>query len=328
MIKVQHTIVSPAALLKTIQRHYPGIGASHCRLLALGCNDNFRIKGKRQDYAFRLYRYGWWPEKDVDEELRFLETLQRHKLNICNPVRTGNRQRYIKIKTSEGVRYGALFTFIHGRPLAHNFGKRNANMFRLGEMLGQVHLTADKMKDPVQRWTIDMDVVIKPFFDAAPSVLGHREKDIAYLRKIATQLEDVIASQPEGVLDFGFCHGDLHVHNVMLQTDGNLAIFDFDWSGYSWRCYDLATIRWSLPRDEKGNAPWRALLRGYTQVRKLSRQEQKLLPWFLVMRHFEYLGFQLSVRKHFGEAWMNDNYYDFHIGFLKDWMKRHKELMA
>lgn len=327
MIQAQHTIVSPAALLKTIQHEYPGIGASDCRLLALGCNDNFRIKGKRQDYALRLYRYGWWPEKDVDEELRFLEALQRRKLNICKPVRTGNRQRYIKVKTAEGIRYGALFTFLHGRPLGHNFGKRNTNMHQLGEMMAQVHITADQMKEPVQRWTIDLDEVIEPFFGAAPSVLGHREKDITYLRKIATQLEDVILSQPEGTLNFGFCHGDLHVHNVMLQTDGNLAIYDFDWSGYSWRCYDLATIRWSLPRDNKGNAPWRALLRGYSKVRKLSRQEQKLLPWFLVMRHFEFLNFQLSIRNHFGEAWLNDNYYDFHIGFLRDWMKQHREIM-
>jgi Ser/Thr protein kinase RdoA (MazF antagonist) len=82
-----------------------------------------------------------------------------------------------------------------------------------------------------------------------------------------------------------------------------------------------------LPRDDKGNAPWHALLRGYTQARKLSRQEQKLLPWFLVLRHFEYLNFQLSIRKDFGEAWLNDNYYDFNIGFLKDWIKRHRDVM-
>lgn len=324
-MKVQHTIVSPAALLKTIQRHYPGIGASECRLLALGCNDNFRIKGKRQDYAFRLYRYGWWPEKEVDEELRLLETLQRRQINICKPVRSSKKKRYININTAEGKRHGALFTFLPGRPLGHNFGKRNSNMYQLGEMLAQVHIAADQMKQPVQRWAMDFNNIVRPFFDAAPStVLANREKDVACLDNVAGRLEQVLSEQSEGALNVGVCHGDLHVHNVMLQPDGDLAMFDFDWCGYSWRCYDLATIRWSLPRDKKGEAPWRAVLRGYTQHRKLSHEERKLMPWFFILRYFEYLNFQLSIRHHFGDSWLNDNYYDFHIGAMKTWIKQHQ----
>ena len=323
MIPAQHTIVKPSALLDIIQRHYPGIGARDCQLLALGCNDNFRINGKRRDFAFRLYRYNWWPEKAIDEELRFLEAMRRRKLNVCAPVRAVSQQRYIAVETAEGTRYGALFHFIPGNPLGHNFGKRNINMYRLGEMIAQVHSIADELKPPVQRWTMDFNEIVTKFLDAAPAVLGHREKDLAYLHKLAAQLEAVIADQPEGALSFGLCHGDLHAHNVMLQPDGELAIYDFDWCGYSWRAYDLATIWWSLPRNEKSNAPWRAFLRGYSQLGKLSRQERKLLPWFVVLREFELLNFHLAMRKHVGNAWLNDNYYDFHIGFLKSWVKQH-----
>jgi len=323
MIQAQHTIVNPAALLPLIKRHYPLIGASDCRLLALGCNDNFRIKGSRQDYAFRLYRHGWWPEKDIDEELRFLEALKRKKISICNPIRTEKKQRYIAVKTAEGIRYGALFGFLAGRPLGHNFGKRNSNINQLGKMIAEVHVCADQMKQPVQRWTMDFDAMITPFFDAAPSVLGHREKDIDYLRKLANRLESILLDQPKDTLNFGLCHGDLHVHNVMLKPANELAIYDFDWCGYSWRGYDLATVWWSLPRDEKSNTPWRAFLRGYNQHRKLSQEENTLLPWFVILRHFEFLNFQLSMRKHIGEAWLNDDYYDFHIAFFKSWIKRH-----
>lgn len=323
MLKAQHTIVSPDALLKTIKRHYPNIGASGCELLALGCNDNYRLQGKRQDYAFRLYRYGWWPEADVDEELRFLEAMRRRTLNVCNPVRSAGKQRYISVATAEGTRYGALFGFLPGLPLGHNFGKQNVNMHRLGEMVARVHTIADELKQPVQRWTMDFDAIVTQFLDAAPSVLGHREKDLAYLTKLAGRLEDVILAQPDGALGFGLCHGDLHTHNVMLQPDGDLAIYDFDWCGYSWRAYDLATVWWSLPRNAKSNSPWRAFLRGYGQVNKLSRQELKLMPWFVILREFELLNFHLSMRKHVGTAWVNDNYYDFHIGFFKTWIKQH-----
>ena len=323
MIKVQHSIVSPDSILKIIQQNYPGIGASECELLALGCNDNFRIKGKRQDYAFRLYRFDWWPEQDISEELRFLDAMRRRKLNVCRPVQTGKRQKYITVRAAEGMRYGALFAFIPGRPLGHNFGKRNINMFRLGEMVARVHTIADELKQPIQRWTMDFEAIVTPFFDEASSVLGHREKDLVYLRKLASRLEGIILDQPEESLSFGLCHGDLHMHNVMLQPDGDLAIFDFDWCGNSWRAYDLATVWWSLPRNDKSKAPWSAFLRGYGQLRKLSRQEKNLMPWFVILRQFELLNFQLSMKKHIGTAWLNDNYYDFHIDFFKNWVKQH-----
>ena len=323
MIEVQHSIVSPQALLKTIQRHYPMIGAGDCRLLALGCNDNYHILGKRRQYAFRLYRLNWWPERDVEEELRFLEAMHRKRLNVCKPVRTSDRQRYIKLNAAEGVRYGALFDYIPGRPLAQNFGARNRNMLALGEIVGRMHDIADELTQPVQRWSMCFDNIVRPFLEDVPIVIGHREKDIAYLHRLAARLQDVILNQPQGALNYGLCHGDLHAHNVMLQPDGELAIYDFDWCGYSWRAYDLATIRWSLPRNEKAEAPWRAFLRGYTKIRKLSRQEQRLMPWFVVLRQFEFLNFQLAMRKHIGTAWLNDNYYDFQINFLKNWVKQH-----
>ena len=322
MIDVQHSIASPAALLKAITHHYPTIGAITCELIELGCNDTYRIKGKRHDYAFRLYRLDWWPEKDIDEELRFLEVMHRNKLNVCKPVRNKNKQRYIKINAPEGLRYGALFNFIPGQHLGFDLSG-NQKLIQLGEMVASMHTIADNMKQPAQRWTIDFDHVVTTFLEKAPIVLGHREKDLKYLHKLAGQLEEVILGQPEGVYNFGLCHGDLHVHNVMLQPNGELALFDFDWSGYSWRAYDLATVWWALTRNKKPISQWHAFLRGYTQQRKLTKQEKTNMPWFVVFRQFELLNFQLSMRKHIGTGWLNDAYYDFHLKFIKDWTKQH-----
>ena len=111
--------------------------------------------------------------------------------------------------------------------------------------------------------------------------------------------------------------------NVMLQPDGELALFDFDLCGYSWRIYDLATVWWSLNRYENTDQRWKAFLKGYTQHKKLSKQEKELLPWFVIFRHFEFLNFQLSMRAHVGTSWLDDNYYDFHLKFFKTWMKDH-----
>ena len=322
MIEVQHSIISPAAVLKVIQRQYPTLGAEACELMELGCNDNYRIKGKRKDYAFRLYRLNWWPEKDVDEELRMLEVMHRNKLNVCKPVRNENKHRYIKVAAPEGVRYGALFNFIPGQHLGFHLSG-NQKLVQLGNMVAEMHTIADNMKQPAQRWTMDFDNVVNKFLENAPVVLGHREKDLKYLHKLARQLKKVLLEQLGEAFNFGLCHGDLHVHNVMLQPDGELALYDFDWSCYSWRAYDLATVWWALTRNKKSMSLWRAFLRGYTQRRKLTREEKKYMPWFVVFRQFELLNFQLSMRKHIGTGWLNDAYYDFHLRFFKDWIQEH-----
>lgn len=151
MIAVQHSILSPAALLKVIQRYYPRIGATTCELMGLGCNDHYRIKAKRQDYAFRLYRLAWWPEQEVDEELRMLEIMHRKQLNVCKPVRNVNKQRYIKVNAPEGTRFGALFSFIPGEHLGFRLGSGNQRLVRLGNLVADMHTITDTIKQPIQR---------------------------------------------------------------------------------------------------------------------------------------------------------------------------------
>jgi len=318
MLKVQHSIISPDAILDLVTTHYPATNAQKCQLLALGCHDVYLVQGKHRNYALRLYRYQWWPPQEVDEELRFLQVLTRRKLRVCKPLPASSGQRYVNAECAEGIRHAAVFDFIPGRPLGHNFGPRNRNMTQLGELLTRIHHSADTISPAIQRWTMDFAAVYTPLFANLGEVLGHRPKDIDFLKTTAQQVKEKIQSQSR--LDFGLCHGDLHLHNVMLSNDNTLTVFDFDWCAYTWRLYDLATIYWSLPRNEKAKAPWAAVLRGYSQARKLSANDKKLLPWFVVYRQFEFLNFQLSMRQSIGRAWLNDNYYDHHIGLLKQWL--------
>jgi len=323
MLKAHHSTVSADAALDLVRQYYPASNPQCCRILALGCHDNYFIQGIRRNFVLRLYRHSWWPEKDIDEELRFLQFLARRKVNVCTPVLSSSRQRYINAECAEGVRQAALFDYIPGRPLGHNYGKRQSNMTRLGELLAIIHDVSDDIKPAIQRWRMDFDSVFTPLLSNIAEIIVHRRKDIAFIHQLAQQVKEEILSHDN--LDIGLCHGDLHLHNVMLQDDGTLTVFDFDWCTYSWRLYDLATIYWSMQFGKQATAPLAAVLRGYSRGRKLISRDKKLLPWFLIFRQFEFLHFQLSIRHRFGYAWLNDNYYDHHIGLLKKWQNENKK---
>lgn len=322
MIKAQHTVVRPDDLLNVIKRHYPTIGARDCTILALNCNDNFFIQGKRRDYVFRLNRKDWWPASDFDEELRFLEFLKRRKVSAVVPKRDKQNQRYITVNTAEGTRYGALFGYLPGRHMTFSPGPRNINMVRLGELAARLHDTADQLRPPAQRWNMSFDCLVTETLEALALRFAQRDKDLTYLQRLADHLQGLLDDTPQGALDFGLCHGDLHTGNVWLSPEGRLTLIDFDWSGYCWRIYDLATLWWTL-RSDKARPQWRAVLRGYTSVRKLSRQEKTLFPAFVMIREFELLGFHLMMRRHIGNAWLDDHYYDFHMKFIKGWVNQH-----
>jgi len=322
MVIAQHSVIDPDELLKVVKRHYPMIGAIECKVLALNCNDNYFIKGKRKDYVFRLNRKDWWPKADFEEELRLLEYLKRQKISAVIPKRNKQAQCCIAIKAAEGTRYGALFGYLPGRLLMGNPGPRNRNMRNLGELAAQLHNVADRFNPPAQRWTMDFDFLVTETLKGLEPLFGQREKDLAYLQRLADYLHGRIGEVPEGGLDFGLCHGDLHTGNVILSPNDELTLIDFDWSGYCWRIYDLATLWWTMRSDEQ-SARWRAVLRGYTSVRKLTRHEKALLPAFVMIREFELLGFHLMMRKHIGNAWLDDNYYDHHMRFIRGWVKQH-----
>lgn len=321
MLQAQYSVIRPDALLALIQRHYPSIGARGCRILALNCNDNFFVEGKRRDYVFRLNRKDWWPAADFDEELRFLEFLKRRNVSAVVPRRDQQNRRYISVPTPEGTRHGALFGYLPGRHMTFSPGPRNRNMVRLGELAARLHDAADRFSPPAKRWTMSFDCLVTQTIEQLAPLFAQREKDLAYLQRLAARLRDLVDDTPAGSLDFGLCHGDLHTGNVILSPDGGLTLIDFDWSGHCWRIYDLATLWWTL-RSDQAAPQWRAVLRGYSGVRRLSREEKALLPAFVMIREFELLGFHLMMRRHNGYAWLDDYYYDRHMAFIRGWVKQ------
>ena len=59
-------------------------------------------------------------------------------------------------------------------------------------------------------------------------MFAQRDKDLAFLHRLAGRLQGLLDDAPAGALDFGLCHGDLHIANVMLSPDGELTLIDFD----------------------------------------------------------------------------------------------------
>lgn len=81
----------------------------------------------------------------------------------------------------------------------------------------------------------------------------------------------------EADLPTGFVHSDLHLGNLLLTPEGEIAVFDFEETGENILIIDLATSAIALYDDEltPDETLLRSLLEGYESLRKLIDLEKQ-----------------------------------------------------
>ena len=92
-----------------------------------------------------------------------------------------------------------------------------------------------------------------------------------------------------------FCHGDLHIHQTMLDTDGNISIIDWESARLSYQVLDLSKVLSHCLTIKPSTEYAQAILHGYQSVRCLDNdQEIKLLLsliWYdLNKRYYQSIG--------------------------------------
>ncbi|MCX5617922.1 homoserine kinase [Bombella sp. TMW 2.2543] len=111
---------------------------------------------------------------------------------------------------------------------------------------------------------------------------GGDEKIAALIAETESALDHIVTSWPEaGQLPCGQIHADLFVDNVFFR-DGSLSgVIDFYFACTDFLAYDLAIClnAWCFEEDRHYRQDRaEALLRGYEQVRPLSKAEREALP--------------------------------------------------
>ncbi len=147
------------------------------------------------------------------------------------------------------------------------------------------------------------------------------EDQLTFLHEVGETLWAMASQLPRVAPYCGLCHGDWMHGNTLLAGDGNLAILDFDYCGYGWRIYDLATFIWSQIYDgftfdwSKGEI-YRALLAGYEAERPLAAAERSALRYFVALRQMFLFGAAIQNAPAFGISWM-DGWLERSVEFIK-----------
>ncbi|MCE7734664.1 MAG: phosphotransferase [Candidatus Heimdallarchaeota archaeon] len=71
----------------------------------------------------------------------------------------------------------------------------------------------------------------------------------------------------------GLIHGDFGIHNIFVNENQDISIFDFDLCGYGLKAFDIATFQVFLPWEDEDPTQINAFVKGYNKIRKISPEE-------------------------------------------------------
>ena len=220
--------------------------------------------------ALRLHRAGDQGAAAIQSELWWCDALASLGLPVPAPLplpsgdllaTLADGRHASAIRWLEGAPLGAA-----GRPLAHPVAQQIDLHFRIGQLLRNLHEASDRLirPDGFTRPSWDLDGLMGEaplwgrFWEHPHATSAQVSAQIA-ARKTA---QTMIARHAADDGSFGLIHADVLRENVLL-SQGDVALIDFDDSGFGFRLYDLGTVlsqnQYEPARDDLRDA----LMAGY-----------------------------------------------------------------
>jgi Ser/Thr protein kinase RdoA (MazF antagonist) len=295
-----------AADPKSVLGRWP-LAVSACSLAAERENIVYRIEDDRGSrFALRFHRPGYRSMAEIRSELDWMAELARARLHVPRPI-TSCQGVYIEEVEGQLV---SVLTWLGGSPLGSvarplEIEDRAGTFSRFGAAIARLHAISDRWSRPASfsrpAWDVDGLTGPEPYWGRfwENPALGPAG------RKLVMAARDKARSvlQSDRVrLDFGLIHADLVRENVLLEGN-DVKFIDFDDCGTGFRLFDLATALIKNMQEPDYPDLKRALLDGYGSVRPM---EVDLLPVFLVLRAFTYLGWIIPRMNENGAAARNE----------------------
>lgn len=220
--------------------------------------------------ALRLHRPGYQDAAAIRSELWWCAELAALGLPVPTPLPLPDGGLLAQLSTA---RHASAIRWLEGdpigragQPLPQPVPAQIDLHFRLGQLLLRLHRASDGLSLPPTfqrpRWDIDGLVGENPLWGR------FWEHPFAAWPQLAAQfaarnaVQSMMTAHAAEKGDFGLIHADVLRENVLL-SQGDIALIDFDDSGFGFRLYDLGTVlsqnQYEPARDDLRDA----LMAGY-----------------------------------------------------------------
>lgn len=289
-------------LAEKVLTHYP-IKISKIKFINHGENTTFKITDSRKkNYLLRICRYEYHTAEALNEELQWLKKLSC-QFRVPTPV-VSNKKKLLEWTSTKLLPEGrntALFHWTDGIFLSTKQSSKNKmkvhHMVSLGRLIGELHNHETTRGKVTHRkyWTVQGLVGRKSKFgsiDHITQATPVQQRLISITRRsLCVSMKKFEKKYPSKQ---GLIHADLHFRNLVFNKR-DIALIDFDDSGFGFFAYDLAIPILSVTSSKfllkKEKILFRkAILEGYQQVQPWTTDDEKFLEQCMLARKLLMLG--------------------------------------
>lgn len=311
------SVLSEIHLGKFIRDHYALGTTVVCRLIKTFVNDTYEITTDVDKYIFRVYSSGWRSEREISEEVRLISTLQLKNIGISYAIADADGKHIQTFQAPEGTRFGVLFSFAAGEK---KFNPSAETHYRIGEIMAKIHVTTAGMT--LERMDYNAKTLLIDSFEKFKSYLPVHSSEMNLMQSARQYLLKEFEGVKTDKIRRGAVHLDIWADNLHIDNSMNVNIFDFDFCGNGWLCYDIAFYLLMLQSNEPVEEEYRkkseSFLKGYESVTGISDEEKRILPAAATALCFFYLGVQ---SERFATVFFNEEHLKRYVNFrIKKWL--------
>ena len=259
-------------------------------------NTNYIIRTKNNKYILTIFEKRV-QKRDLPFFMSLMDKLNNHNINCPKPQKnkTGNYSITIKNKPA------SIVSFVEGKDKNK---LKIKDCYEIGKNIAKFHIVSKKIKlyrknsMSLSSWTKLLNKI------------GNKSNkiDINLNDLMETSLRDIKKRWPRK-LSSGIIHGDLFIDNIFFKNNKFYGYIDFYFSSNDFLIYEIAICINALCFDKKkGNFIFnkkksKNLLKGYSSLRKLSKDEKNSLNVlcrgaalrYLLTRTYDYLNTSKSA---------------------------------
>jgi Ser/Thr protein kinase RdoA (MazF antagonist) len=315
--------LSDTALAQRLLPEYDLPPGATCYFWHQSINDTYLVRTGTTRLMLRIGPAQRRSSEQVASEIDLLHFLHRQGLQVPQPVALRDGAYVRVLAAPEGLRHAVLFTFVPGAA----YTPTPAHSYRYGQAIARFHAATDSYPADRPIWRFEAAEMLDRPLELLQPWFASRPADLTFLLGLVDRLRPTLAGMPQAAQIYGLCHGDLNNHNIHLSDEDVWALLDFEYIGYGWRVFDIATFFNNQLNQEGNNVQTRSLLSafldGYQSIRQLSPAEVAALPAFVALRQIWMWGIAMTNRPMVGlglfEQWM----FEISLPALKAWVNEH-----
>ncbi len=320
-LPVQRSLLSASALAERVLTNYNLPGSPACHFWSRSINDTYLVTAGETKFILRVAPTGWRTYEHLAAEIDLLRFLHRQQIPAPQPIPQTDGTYVQTLLAPEGPRYAVAFTFV---PNASSGPMTEIRSNRYGQAIAQLHVVTDNYPADQAGFRFDpQQMVDEPLARLKPLFAEH-QADFDYLLEISAGLKETADKLPRSAPEYGICHGDVNNGNIHFNDYDDWALIDFEYFGYGWRVFDIATFInnqvYNLDKTKRTKRIRAAFLEGYQSVHPLSDIELEVLPAFVMLRQIWLLGVGARYWPNIGLGMFQDWVFKQCMASIRAWM--------